>query len=108
MGEEATSAFANALAEVVIARDKSEWIRDINGYRKEGYSQKEAVARAFGDQMINVGISAVGGFFSGAALGGMAVIADNTAGRIRADRGKRADCDSRRRHFEWRSRGKMG
>ena len=68
--EEVGSDLINWIADVAIAKDKSEWKQDIQEYMKQGYSESEAFGLAMGDQAKQMGLSFAGGAVSGGVFGG--------------------------------------
>lgn len=74
--EEVITETVNLLADIYISKDKSQWQRSIDYYKDQGYSQSKAVAKAFGDQALNMALAYGGGFLSGNLIsGGRALIA---------------------------------
>ena len=68
--EEVGSSLINLVADVLIAKDKSEWQQAINAYMAEGLDEKEAFWRAVRDQALSMGLDFIGGAVSGGIMGG--------------------------------------
>ena len=75
--EEVASDLINTVADVLIAKDKSEWRQSIARYMQEGASEKEAFRQALLEQAQTMGLDFLGGALSGGVLSG-AAIAGNT------------------------------
>ena len=69
-GEEAGTSVINLLADVIISGDKSEWNVAMQAYIDQGKSPEEAFGLVAADQAAQIGLDALGGIFSGAAIGG--------------------------------------
>ena len=68
--EEAGTSIVNLLADVIIAGDKSEWNMAMQAYIDEGKSPQEAFGLVAAEQAAQIGLDALGGALSGAAIGG--------------------------------------
>jgi hypothetical protein len=76
--EEVIAETVNLIADICISKDKSHWQASIDYYKSQGNSESEAVAKAFGDQALNMVMAYGGGFLSGSLLsGGTTLIAKN-------------------------------
>lgn len=69
-GEEAGTSVANLLADIIIAGDKSEWNMAIQSYIDQGKSEEEAFGLVLAENAAQIGLDALGGILSGAAIGG--------------------------------------
>ena len=69
-GEEAGTSLINLLADVMISGDKSEWNMAMQAYIDEGKSPQEAFGLVAAEQAAQIGLDALGGMLSGAAIGG--------------------------------------
>ena len=72
--EELVSGTANWLADIIVSKDKSEWMQSINAYMAKGLDEDQAFARAMADQALSLGVDFLGGFVSGAAMGDVGAI----------------------------------
>ena len=68
--EEAGTSVTNLLADIIIAGDKSEWKMAIQKYVDEGKSESEAFGLVLAENAAQIGLDALGGILSGAAIGG--------------------------------------
>lgn len=68
--EEVASDLVNTFADVLIAKDKSEWNQSIQAYMAQGMSEQEAFEAALVDQAQQMGLDFLGGAISGAAISG--------------------------------------
>ncbi len=68
--EEVGSDIINLLADVLVAKDKSEWQTSIDAYKEQGMSDKDALWHAVADQAANMGLDFLGGAVSGGVIGG--------------------------------------
>ncbi len=67
--EEVSANILNTIADVVVTKDKSEWMQTVNAYMAaENMSESEAFATALWDKAKELGIDGIGGFVSGATL----------------------------------------
>lgn len=66
--EEVGSDIINFIADVLIAKDKSEWQQSINAYKAQGMSDSEAFGHALGQQLASAGLDYLGGFLSGGTM----------------------------------------
>ena len=66
--EEVGSDVINFFADVLIAKDKSQWEEAIRGYEADGKSEKQAFLLAVRDQALSMGESFLGGFLSGGIM----------------------------------------
>lgn len=68
--EEVGSDFINLFADILIAKDKSEWKQSINAYQEEGMSENEAFWRSVVKQAQTMGLDFLGGAISGGVMSG--------------------------------------
>lgn len=68
--EEVGSDVINLVADVLVAKDKSEWNLSIESYMAEGMTEQEAFNAAFWDQMETMGLDFLGGALSGGVMSG--------------------------------------
>ena len=71
--EEMASDLINWAGDVLVAKDKSQWKQAIQGYMDQGLGEKEAFQLALKDQLIDMGMSGLGGGMSGGVMAGSAV-----------------------------------
>lgn len=71
--EEVGSDFINLFADVLIAKDQSQWRQAISEKERNGASEREAFWQAFGEQAADMGLDFLGGAISGAAMAGGAI-----------------------------------
>lgn len=76
--EEFFSSSVNLIADIVVAKDKSQWELAIAEYEMQGMSREEAVKRALRDEAGNLALDFAGGAISGGVMGGGAVAYNNT------------------------------
>lgn len=76
--EEVFSSSVNLIADIVVAKDKSQWELAIAEYEMQGMSREEAVKRALRDEAGNLALDFAGGAISGGVMGGGAVAYNNT------------------------------
>lgn len=69
--EEVGSNVINTIADVLVAKDKSQWKQSIQAYRNSGLSEEEAFRRAMMDQALEMGLDYLGGTLSGGVMAGM-------------------------------------
>lgn len=82
-GEEVASGLINTLADVIIAKDKSQWQKSIDAYMADGKtSEEEAFGKALADQAIAMGLDALGGILSGTAMAGGSAAFSDAGARI--------------------------
>ena len=82
-GEEVASGLINTLADVIIAKDKSQWQQSIDAYMADGnMSPEEAFGKALADQAIALGLDALGGILSGTAMAGGSAAFSDAGARI--------------------------
>ncbi len=67
--EEVGSNLINLVADVVIARDQSEWRQSIDACMEKGMNEQEAVGKAVGDQLLTMLVDFAGGAISGGIMG---------------------------------------
>lgn len=67
--EEAASGLINLMADIVVSKDKSQWMQAMQQYQDMGYSKAEAFGKALADQAAALGLDALGGAISGGILG---------------------------------------
>lgn len=68
--EEVGADVINTMADILIAKDQSQWQMAIDAYVARGKSESEAFGLALADQAIQMGLSFAGGFLSGGTIGG--------------------------------------
>lgn len=68
--EEVGADVINTMADILIAKDQSEWQTAIDAYVAQGKSRNEAFGLALADQAMQMGLSFAGGFLSGGTIGG--------------------------------------
>lgn len=85
-GEEVGSDIINLVADVLIAKDKSEWQTSINAYKAGGMDEDAAFWHAVLDQAETMGLDFLGGALSGGVMAGGAVAINGTANGINARR----------------------
>ena len=73
--EEVGSSIINLIADVLVAKDKSEWQEALAAYKANGMSDSEAFWHAVGDQAMSLGLDFLGGAISGGVMGGGGVAA---------------------------------
>ena len=66
--EEVGSDVINFFADVLIAKDKSQWKEAIRSYEADGKNEKQAFLLAVRDQALSMGESFLGGFLSGGIM----------------------------------------
>ena len=66
--EEVSSDVINFFADVLIAKDKSQWKEAIRSYEEDGKNEKQAFFLAVRDQALSMGESFLGGFLSGGIM----------------------------------------
>ena len=71
--EEVGSDVINLLADVLVAKDKSQWLQSVSQYYAEGMSRDEAFAMAVRDQAQEMGLDFLGGAISGGVMAGASV-----------------------------------
>lgn len=71
--EEVGSDFINLFADILIAKDKSEWKMSIDAYQSEGMTETEAFWHAVLDQAQVMGLDFLGGGISGGVMAGGAI-----------------------------------
>jgi len=68
--EEVGSSVINLIADILVAKDKSEWQNALNEYKAGGMSDSEAFWHAVRDQALSLGLDFLGGAISGGVMGG--------------------------------------
>lgn len=68
--EEVASDTINLFADILIAKDKSEWQTSINAYMEQGMTKEEAMGKAVADQAAQMGLDFLGGAISGGVMSG--------------------------------------
>ena len=68
--EEVGSSVINLMADILVAKDKSEWQNALNEYKAGGMSDSEAFWHAVRDQALSLGLDFLGGAISGGVMGG--------------------------------------
>ncbi len=86
--EETASSAINFMADIAVSKEKLEWIKAIERYEKSGHSAKEAYGKAFGDQLLSIGLDALGGAISGGVLAG-SISLINSVSNSRENRAER-------------------
>ena len=76
--EEVASDIINTIADIGITGNRSELLQSINDYKKQGFSDGKAVAKALGNTAIQYGQDFLAGALMGGVLGGV-VTAKNTS-----------------------------
>ena len=72
--EEVASDTINLLADILIAKDKSEWQTSIDAYMEQGMTREEAMGKAVADQAAQMGLDFLGGAISGGVMSGGASV----------------------------------
>ena len=83
--EEAASTLINTMADILIAKDKSQWQMSIDAYVAEGKTEGEAFGLALRDQAVAMGLDALGGFLSGGIMGGGGAIISDIDARVQGN-----------------------
>ncbi len=81
--EEVGSDIVNLMADILVAKDKSEWQQSIDTYKNGGMSDSSAFWHAVLDQAKTMGMDFIGGALSGGIMGAVGV-AINSAMRVDA------------------------
>lgn len=68
--EEMASDLINLTADILIAKDKSEWAQMVNEYTKETGDPNKAFGKAVGNQLLSIMLSGLGGAISGGLVAG--------------------------------------
>lgn len=84
-GEEAASTLINTMADILIAKDKSQWQLSIDAYVAEGKTEGEAFGLALRDQALAMGLDALGGILSGGIMGGGSAIISDVDARVQGN-----------------------
>lgn len=71
--EEVGSDIINLVADILIAKDKSEWQQSIDAYKSEGMDETEAFWHSVLDQAQTMGLDFLGGAVSGGVMSGGAI-----------------------------------
>lgn len=66
--EEVSSSLINNFADLMISKDKSQWVESVQAYRDKGYNDSEAFWKAMGDQAASLGLDFLGGAASGGTI----------------------------------------
>lgn len=80
--EEVASDTINLFADILIAKDKSEWQTAIDAYMEQGKSESEAFGLALGDQAAQMGLDFLGGAISGGIMSSVNVGVNRAVGAI--------------------------
>ena len=72
--EEVASDTINLFADILIAKDKSEWQTSIDAYMEQGMTKEEAMGKAVADQAAQMGLDFLGGAISGGVMSGGASV----------------------------------
>lgn len=78
--EEVGSDFINLFADVLVAKDKSEWQQSIDQYKAQGMDEKTAFWHAAADQAEQMGLDFLGGALSGGIMSGGGIVLNQAAG----------------------------
>lgn len=78
--EEVGSDFINLFADILVAKDKSEWQQSIDQYKAQGMDEKTAFWHAAADQAENIGLDFLGGALSGGIMSGGGIVLNQAAG----------------------------
>lgn len=84
--EEVGSDFINLFADILIAKEKSEWQLSIDAYEAEGYDETGAFWRAVRDQAETMGLDFLGGALSGGIMSGGSIGINEAGNAISAGR----------------------
>lgn len=78
--EEVGSDFINLFADILVAKDKSEWQQSIDQYKAQGMDEKTAFWHAAADQAENIGLDFLGGALSGGIMSGGGIVLNQATG----------------------------
>lgn len=82
--EEVSADVINGVADLIVSREKSEWIQDINRYKSQGMSETDAFKKVLEETALEWGLSLAGGAISGGVMGGGGIAVNNIANRFAA------------------------
>lgn len=71
--EEGAADIINLAADSIISKDKAEWRQELEYYKSQGLSDKEAMGQTIRNQLKNIGLDMLGGALAGGVLSGGAV-----------------------------------
>ena len=80
--EEVASDTINLFADILIAKDKSEWQTAIDAYMEQGKSEREAFGLALADQAAQMGLDFLGGALSGGIMSSVNVGVNRVTGAL--------------------------
>lgn len=85
--EEGGSNLINTMADLLISKNKSQWVKSIDAYKEQGLDDGAAFANAMADQAASLGLDVLGGMLSGGGTGavsaaGSAISAASTGAQI--------------------------
>lgn len=80
--EEAGTSVINLLADIIIAKDKSEWNVAMQEHIKQGKSKEEAFGLVLVEEAAKIGLDTLGGILSGGTIGGGTSVAVNSYNTI--------------------------
>lgn len=80
--EEGLTHLANLAADIIISKDQSEWQMMVDAYMAQGYTESEAFGKAFGDEMMSLGLDYLGGMLSGGFVGAGGAVIHTTSQNI--------------------------
>lgn len=86
--EEVASSLINAMADILISQDKSQWQLAIDAYMADGKTEGQAFGLALADQALALGLDFLGGALSGGVMAGGNVVINKGATAI-ANRGRK-------------------
>ena len=72
--EEVASDLINTVADILVAKDRSQWQKAIDAYIADGKTKSEAFGLAVADQAASMGLSFLGGAISGGIMSGGAAV----------------------------------
>lgn len=84
--EEVGSDFINLFADIIIAKDESEWAKSVQDYKDLGMEENQAFWAAFADQGKQMGLDFLGGAISGLAMASGSVSVNQAARDINTRR----------------------
>lgn len=79
--EEVGSNLINLFADIIVAKDQSEWQQSIDAYMADGKTEAEAFGLAVADQLAAMGLDFLGGALSGGIMSGGNVAIQNSFNR---------------------------
>ncbi len=81
--EEGVEEIANTMADILISEDKSHWLQAVASYKKQGYSEGEAIGKALLDKGGDLLRATVGGAISGGMFSSVGAIGGRTFDSIK-------------------------